>query len=66
MSVWEDFQRDVTQWIVDGKVKWQETVVRGLESTPSAFVDLFSGKNTGKMIVDLREPGDTGTGGASP
>jgi NADPH-dependent curcumin reductase CurA len=66
MSVWEDFQRDVTQWIVDGKVKWQETVVRGLESTPSAFLDLFSGKNTGKMIVDLREPGDTGTGGASP
>ncbi|WP_413430633.1 hypothetical protein AA0Y07_11370 [Brevundimonas phoenicis] len=55
MSVWEDFQRDVTRWIADGKVKWQETVVHGLERTPSAFLDLFAGKNIGKMVIDLRD-----------
>ena len=55
MSVWEDFQRDVSRWIADGKVKWQETVVHGLERTPSAFLDLFAGKNIGKMVIDLRD-----------
>lgn len=50
---WADFQREVGQWISEGKIKWTETVVDGLENTPQAFVDLFSGKNTGKMIVRL-------------
>ncbi len=55
MSVWEDFQRDVARWILDGEIKWQETVLHGLESTPAAFLDLFAGKNSGKMVVDLRD-----------
>ncbi|GFE76100.1 NADP-dependent oxidoreductase [Novosphingobium sp. TCA1] len=54
MSVWEDFQRDVARWILDGEVKWQETVLHGLENTPAAFLDLFAGKNSGKMVIDLR------------
>ncbi|PAU78346.1 NADP-dependent oxidoreductase [Halomonas salipaludis] len=53
LDLWEEFQRDVGQWILDGKIKWQETVVNGLENTPTAFLDLFAGKNTGKMLVKL-------------
>ena len=34
-------------------VKSQETVVDGLESMPDAFLGLFSGENTGKMLVRL-------------
>jgi NADPH-dependent curcumin reductase CurA len=53
LDLWADFQRDVGKWISEGKIKWTETVVDGLENTPQAFVDLFSGKNTGKMLVRL-------------
>jgi NADPH-dependent curcumin reductase CurA len=40
-------------WVKSGQVKAQETVVEGLERTPEAFLGLFSGQNTGKMLVKL-------------
>lgn len=58
LDLWSDFQRDVGQWISEGKIKWTETVVDGLENAPQAFVDLFSGKNTGKMLVRLADAED--------
>ena len=48
-----DFYRDMGGWIATGQVKSRETVVDGLEQTPEAFLGLFSGKNTGKMLVKL-------------
>ena len=41
------------QWLKEGKLTYEETVVEGFESTPQAFIDLFTGKNTGKMIVKV-------------
>lgn len=55
LDLWNDFQRDVTQWISEGEVKWQETIVQGFENTPAAFLGLFEGKNTGKMLVKLSD-----------
>ncbi|MCJ8191662.1 NADP-dependent oxidoreductase [Sphingomicrobium aestuariivivum] len=39
--------------IMSGQVKSRETVHEGLESTFDAFLGLFSGANTGKMLVKL-------------
>ena len=47
------FYKDMIGWIVDGKIKWRETVYDGILKAPQAFLDLFSGKNLGKMIVKL-------------
>ncbi|MGE0829375.1 MAG: NADP-dependent oxidoreductase [Hyphomonadaceae bacterium] len=47
------FLRDMTQWIEEGKIKWEETVETGIENAPAAFLKLFSGGNTGKMLVKL-------------
>ena len=47
------FLADMTQWVKDGRVKWQETVENGIENAPQAFLNLFSGANTGKMLVKL-------------
>lgn len=47
------FLADMTQWIADGKIAWEETVEHGIENAPKAFVNLFSGGNTGKMLVKL-------------
>jgi len=47
------FIEDLSGWVRDGKVKWKETVFEGIEKAPDAFLGLFSGENTGKMLVKL-------------
>ena len=48
-----DFYRDMGGLIASGQVKPRDTVVEGLERTPEAFLGLFTGANTGKMLVKL-------------
>ena len=48
-----EFYREMGPWIASGKVKAHETVVDGLEKMPDAFLGLFSGANTGKMLVKV-------------
>jgi NADPH-dependent curcumin reductase CurA len=47
------FIADMTKWIGEGKMKWQETVEDGIENAPTAFLKLFKGENLGKMLVRL-------------
>jgi NADPH-dependent curcumin reductase CurA len=47
----KDFQRDVSQWLREGKIKYREDVVEGLEKAPDAFIGLLKGKNFGKLLV---------------
>jgi NADPH-dependent curcumin reductase CurA len=49
----DEFYRDMGAWLKSGAVKAEETVVDGLEQTPEAFLGLFEGANTGKMLVRL-------------
>ena len=49
----DEFYREMGQLVTSGAVHAQETVVDGLESTPDAFLGLFQGANTGKMLVRL-------------
>ena len=41
------------QWKMFGKLKDRETIVEGLEKAPDAINMLFTGGNTGKLIVKL-------------
>ena len=47
------FYADMNQWIAEGKIKWKETVMDGIENASAAFIGLFAGKNFGKMVVRL-------------
>src|SRR5579859_2816211 len=47
------FIADAAGLIKAGKLKWQETVEHGIENAPKAFLKLFSGENTGKMLVKI-------------
>jgi hypothetical protein len=40
-------------WLKEGKLTYTETIVYGFENIPQAFIDLFDGKNKGKMIVKI-------------
>jgi len=48
-----DFTRDVSNWIKEGRLKYDETILEGIERAPEAFRGLFTGSNTGKMLVKL-------------
>jgi NADPH-dependent curcumin reductase len=46
-------QMEMAGWIAEGKIKSSEHIVEGLEKAPDALNLLFSGGNTGKVIVQL-------------
>src|SRR5690606_2448864 len=52
----KDFGPAINQlsaWLKEDKLKYNETIVDGFENIPQAFLDLFEGKNKGKMIVKV-------------
>ena len=52
-----DFERDMSAWVREGKVKYREDVVEDLEKAPEAFIGLLSGRNVGKALVRVSSPG---------
>lgn len=51
----DQFHRDMGQWVAEGRVKLREDRVGGLEQAPAAFIGLLEGKNFGKLIVDVAQ-----------
>ena len=47
----QEFQEKIAPLVVDGSIKYASTVREGIQNMPSAFLELFEGGNTGKMIV---------------
>ncbi|MDZ7827412.1 MAG: NADP-dependent oxidoreductase [Gammaproteobacteria bacterium] len=55
----EEFEEAAAQlgeWIREGKLKYRETVVEGIENAPQAFRMLFTGDNFGKLLVKVADP----------
>ncbi|MFB5600409.1 MAG: NADP-dependent oxidoreductase [Nitrososphaeraceae archaeon] len=52
-DVLNDFHTSMAKWVSEGKIKWEETVVEGIENAPKAFIGLFKGENFGKMLVKI-------------
>lgn len=48
-----EFLGEMGPWVAKGEVKMVETVHDGIESAFDAFLGLFSGGNTGKMLVRI-------------
>ena len=55
VSDFQDQQRDfletVGSWLREGKIKYREDVVEGLEKAPEALIGLLKGRNFGKLLV---------------
>jgi NADPH-dependent curcumin reductase CurA len=45
------FLRDMGAWVREGRVRYREHVVEGLERAPEALVEMLRGQNFGKVIV---------------
>jgi NADPH-dependent curcumin reductase CurA len=52
-SLQPQFLAEMSGWIQQGRIRWEETVFEGIGKAPDAFIGLFSGSNTGKMLVKL-------------
>jgi NADPH-dependent curcumin reductase CurA len=49
------FMSDMTGWLKDGRIMYQETVLDGFERAPEGLIGLFEGRNTGKMLISVAE-----------
>jgi NADPH-dependent curcumin reductase CurA len=47
------FEQEVGSYYQTGKLKSQETVIKGIDQAVEAFLGLFDGQNVGKMLVKL-------------
>ncbi|HKJ47546.1 MAG TPA: NADP-dependent oxidoreductase [Christiangramia sp.] len=45
--------QQLAKWLQEGKLKYTETIREGFDNIPQAFLDLFEGKNKGKMVVKV-------------
>lgn len=45
--------KQLAMWLSEGKLKYKETIIEGFDQIPQAFIDLFNGKNQGKMVVKI-------------
>ena len=48
---WMEGVMAMAGWVTKGEIKVRETVVEGFDKMPFAFMGLFTGDNTGKMVV---------------
>jgi NADPH-dependent curcumin reductase CurA len=49
------FAADMTGWLKDGRIHYQETILDGFERAPEGLIGLFEGRNAGKMLIRVGE-----------
>ena len=45
--------QQLSAWLRQGKIRYREDVVEGIENTPRAFIGMLEGRNLGKQLVKL-------------
>lgn len=45
--------QQLSEYLKDNKLQFDETISKGFENLPKAFIEIFEGKNTGKMLVEV-------------
>ncbi len=48
---YDEFAKDMSQWLGSGQIKYREQIVDGLERAPNAFIGMLEGQNFGKLVV---------------
>jgi hypothetical protein len=50
-----EFFAEMGPWVAQGKIKYDTTIVPGIENAVGALDMLFTGKNTGKLLIKVSE-----------
>ena len=48
-----EFAHQMEQWLSEGKIKYREQLINGLENAPEAFIGMLAGKNFGKVVIQI-------------
>jgi NADPH-dependent curcumin reductase CurA len=48
-----EFLERAAPWVRDGRIKYREDIVDGLENAPEAFAGMLAGRNFGKLIIKV-------------
>jgi len=48
-----EFAAEMGPWVASGQIKWRVDVEQGLENAPTVLNKLFTGGNTGKLVVQI-------------
>jgi NADPH-dependent curcumin reductase CurA len=54
-SRYAEAARELGGWMAAGKLKSREDIVEGLETFPETLLKLFSGENTGKLMIRVKD-----------
>lgn len=49
----DEFFPQMSEWVTNGKIKYREEIVDGLEQAPEAFMGMLQGKNFGKLVIRI-------------
>jgi hypothetical protein len=47
--------RQMAQWLQEGKLKYRESIIEGIENAPRAFLGMLRGENIGKQLVKVAD-----------
>ena len=50
-----EFARQMSEWVREGKIRYLEEMIEGLEQAPSALVGLLRGEGFGKRVIHLND-----------
>jgi len=51
--LYPDFIKQMSEWVSNGKIKYREEIINGLENAPKAFIGLLKGENFGKRVIHV-------------
>ncbi len=52
-ALYPDFRRDVGAGLREGRIRYREDLVDGLENAPDAFIGMLEGRNFGKLLIRI-------------
>jgi NADPH-dependent curcumin reductase CurA len=55
-SRFDQARADLATWIREGKLRYRDEIVEGLDQAPAHLLRLFSGEHRGKLMVKLANP----------
>jgi NADPH-dependent curcumin reductase CurA len=50
---YEEALKQLGTWLREGRIKYREDIVEGLENAPAAFIGMLQGRNIGKQLVKI-------------
>jgi NADPH-dependent curcumin reductase CurA len=54
-SRYDEGRQRIARWIKEGRIKYREDVVEGLENAPRALIGMMRGENFGKLLVKVSD-----------